>query len=110
MKIVISVYLLCFFVDKYSSLISMTEKECLHNEIHKSCAFYEEYTCWETEAMESRVKASPKRLAHCRAGCYCKKGLVRMYPQGKCIIAQACRDLQLRGVLEKIPAEFSNVW
>ncbi|XP_039756406.1 uncharacterized protein LOC120631059 [Pararge aegeria] len=107
MTIVILLSVLCLFVSKCSFL--MIKKECLHGEVHKSCSFYEEYTCWETQSLTKRVKSSPKRLAHCKAGCFCKKGMVRTYPNGGCILAQACRDLELKGVLQKIPAGFSNI-
>lgn len=47
-------------------------KGCPTDEIHKSCAFREEYTCWTSADQQERVIELFRRLPHCRAGCYCK--------------------------------------
>ncbi|KAL0822069.1 hypothetical protein ABMA28_005434 [Loxostege sticticalis] len=78
------------------------KKECPEDEVHKSCAFYEEYCCWQEPDRQERVRLPPKRLPHCRSGCYCKKGLVREFIGGKCIPAVNCLNKRLRGVLIKM--------
>ncbi|CAH2044247.1 unnamed protein product, partial [Iphiclides podalirius] len=86
----------------------MLKKECPHDEVHRSCSFYEEYTCWETEQRTNRVKIIPKRLLHCRSGCYCKRGLVRSYPQGPCLLAMTCRNQELQELLNRLPPAFDR--
>ncbi|XP_014368076.2 uncharacterized protein LOC106718500 [Papilio machaon] len=86
----------------------MLKNECPHDEIYKSCSFYEEYTCWQTAERNSRVKTIPKRLPHCRAGCYCKKGLVRAYPQSGCVLSVMCRHQGLQDLLEKLTSSFRS--
>nr|XP_032518993.1 uncharacterized protein LOC116771282 isoform X2 [Danaus plexippus plexippus] len=67
----ISVYVhVCVLMSLYDCL--MLKKECPQDEVHKSCSFYEEYTCWETPELNKRVKTTPKRLTHCRSGCFSK--------------------------------------
>ncbi|XP_068618104.1 uncharacterized protein [Battus philenor] len=84
----------------------MLRNQCHRDEVHRSCSFYEEYTCWQNEDRLIRVKIIPKRLPHCRSGCYCKKGLVRAYPQGPCVPAIYCRNHGLQKFLSKLPSSF----
>ncbi|KAI5637848.1 hypothetical protein NE865_09503 [Phthorimaea operculella] len=84
----------------------MLKKSCPLEEVYRSCSFYDEYTCWTKKDHLYRVKHSPKRLVHCRSGCYCKNNLVREYPGGLCISSQFCRNRNLAMTLAKLPAEF----
>ncbi|OWR51654.1 hypothetical protein KGM_205967 [Danaus plexippus plexippus] len=93
----------CQFYSIVIVILLALEKECPQDEVHKSCSFYEEYTCWETPELNKRVKTTPKRLTHCRSGCFCNKGFVRSYPEGKCITELTCRDQELLATMRKIP-------
>ncbi|XP_063895147.1 uncharacterized protein LOC110373215 [Helicoverpa armigera] len=81
-------------------------KECPADEVHKSCSFHEEYTCWAQPDRMERVKSPARRLPHCRTGCYCKKGLVREYPGGPCIVTAGCRNRKLQSVLKHLPTGY----
>ncbi|XP_026732911.1 cysteine-rich venom protein 1-like [Trichoplusia ni] len=95
------VAVLLFFIDLTWSIT--LKKECPPGEVHRSCAFTDEYTCWVHADRMERVKSPPKRLPHCKAGCYCKRGLVREYPGGPCIVAAGCRNRKLQAVLKSLP-------
>ncbi|XP_075980691.1 uncharacterized protein LOC142979571 [Anticarsia gemmatalis] len=79
------------------------KKECPGGEVHKSCAFRTEYTCWTSRDRVQRVQDIPRRLSHCQSGCYCKAGLVREYPAGPCIAAAGCRDRKIEAFLKNLP-------
>ncbi|XP_073961928.1 uncharacterized protein [Choristoneura fumiferana] len=88
-------------------------KDCPYEEIHKSCMFFEEYTCWEDKDRLKRNKAPAKSLLHCWGGCVCStfkikfiKGLVRAYKNGPCVAAHTCRDLRLIESIKKVPVNF----
>ncbi|KAH9636579.1 hypothetical protein HF086_007008 [Spodoptera exigua] len=97
----LAVIVLIFVLDVALSIT--LRKECPPGEVHKSCALMQEYTCWLREDRMQRVKSLAKRLTHCKAGCFCKKGLVREYPSGYCIAGAGCRDRNLLSVLMSIP-------
>ncbi|CAK1587289.1 unnamed protein product [Parnassius mnemosyne] len=100
------IVLLLFYLSMRKLSCYMLKNVCPHDEVHKSCTFYEEYTCYEDEKKKMRVKSIPKRLPHCRAGCYCRKGLVREFPQGSCILAMSCRNQELQRIFNSLPASF----
>ncbi|XP_026322757.1 uncharacterized protein LOC113232300 [Hyposmocoma kahamanoa] len=86
----------------------MIKRQCGHEEIHRSCVFYEEYTCWEREDGLDRVRSPPKRLTHCKADCFCRKGSVRAYPKGPCIPAVNCRNAKLMNLMDNLPNSFGG--
>ncbi|KAI8439767.1 hypothetical protein MSG28_013454 [Choristoneura fumiferana] len=59
-----------------NQVVAPSLKDCPYEEIHKSCMFFEEYTCWEDKDRLKRNKAPAKSLLHCWGGCVCRSARI----------------------------------